>query len=447
MKRLAVASLLVAACGGGDLLTREEMLDPETCQDCHPRHYEQWSGSMHAYAADDPVFLAMNRRGQEETGGELGDFCVQCHAPMAVREGVTTDGLNMDEVPQHLKGVTCYFCHSVESVEGEHNNPLELADDLVMRGPFSDGTKNGAHKMAYSPLHDRRTQDSTAMCGSCHDIVTQSGVHLERTFAEWKDSFFNRPHNQGGLSCGNCHMPGDEDSVVADFEGVPRRTFHEHSFPGIDVARTPWPQMEEQLAGIRRDLDPAILPELCYNPADGGRIELTLDNIGAGHMLPSGAAQDRRMWAEIHAYVGEDEVFSSGVVGDDQAVAAAAEEDPHLWQLRDYAYDENGEEAHMFWEVAEVESELLTPIITTDMQDPDFIHSSTREYPLASMPDRITAVLHIRPVGFEVLDDLVASGHLEQRFRDEARTITIEGTRFEWTPERAGADLCAQPAD
>src|SRR5688572_17420291 len=47
-------------------LTREQLLDPEACKDCHPRHYREWKSSMHAYAADDPVFLAMNQRGQEE---------------------------------------------------------------------------------------------------------------------------------------------------------------------------------------------------------------------------------------------------------------------------------------------------------------------------------------------------------------------------------------------
>ena len=46
---------------------------------------------MHAYAADDPVFVAMNKRGQRETNGELGTFCVKCHAPMAVANGTITE--------------------------------------------------------------------------------------------------------------------------------------------------------------------------------------------------------------------------------------------------------------------------------------------------------------------------------------------------------------------
>ena len=60
----------------------------------------------------------MNQRGQRETEGALGDFCVSCHAPMAVREGLTTDGSNLDELPDYAKGVTCFFCHTAEAVEG-----------------------------------------------------------------------------------------------------------------------------------------------------------------------------------------------------------------------------------------------------------------------------------------------------------------------------------------
>ncbi|HEX2878248.1 MAG TPA: multiheme c-type cytochrome, partial [Polyangiaceae bacterium] len=62
-------------------LTQEQLMDPRTCQGCHPMHYEEWRGSMHAYASMDPVFHAMNQKGQQETAGALGDFCVSCHAP------------------------------------------------------------------------------------------------------------------------------------------------------------------------------------------------------------------------------------------------------------------------------------------------------------------------------------------------------------------------------
>ena len=113
--------------GNSATLPRDQLLDPTTCKQCHADHFREWSGSMHAYASDDPVFLAMNKRGQRETGGQLGAFCVSCHAPMAVREGATKDGLDLDRVPAKLKGVTCFFCHTVDQVSGSHDEPQRLA--------------------------------------------------------------------------------------------------------------------------------------------------------------------------------------------------------------------------------------------------------------------------------------------------------------------------------
>ena len=78
---LLIALAGLVACGGDDVLPKAELMDPATCAQCHPKHHREWASSMHAYAADDPVFLAMNKLGQEETGGALGDFCVRCHAP------------------------------------------------------------------------------------------------------------------------------------------------------------------------------------------------------------------------------------------------------------------------------------------------------------------------------------------------------------------------------
>src|ERR1043165_7437703 len=108
-----VVLLLVVALGacGDKKLSVEELQNPETCKDCHQKHYDQWSGSMHAYASEDPVFVAMNKRGQRETNNELGDFCIKCHAPMAVNLGVAT-GTNFDPaaLTPATKGITCYFC-------------------------------------------------------------------------------------------------------------------------------------------------------------------------------------------------------------------------------------------------------------------------------------------------------------------------------------------------
>jgi hypothetical protein len=447
MIRLALAAaVLLAACGGSnpDYLPTEELMKPEACMECHPKHFTEWSGSMHAYAADDPVFLAMNARGQADTGGALGDFCVNCHAPMAVRLGMTTDGLNLSSLPQHVKGVTCFFCHSVASVEGDHNNPLVLAADDTMRGGLRDPgpVDSPAHRSMYSPYVDADAPESAAMCGACHDFQNSKGVHLERTFEEWKTTIFgqlDRP--MSFLTCGECHMDPYTD-VVADVPDidVPQRQDgrRDHSFPGIDVALTPWPQQAEQLAAIEKFLKPTLNPKLCYNPEN--ELQYTLDNVGSGHMFPSGAAQDRRAWAEVIVYDASDNVlYSSGVVAPGVDPDPA---EPDLFRFWDDIFDDAGEPTHFFWEVASHdESTLLKPATTTCPSTPGFFHATIHDYPVTlnfANVARITARVLIRPMPFELLEEL----GIDPAIQGMMPTHEVTGTKVEWTPATEPDGYC-----
>src|SRR4051794_33053665 len=134
-------------------LSRAQLLDPEACRGCHAEYYTEWSSSMHAYASRDPVFLAMNRRGNQETAGALGSFCVKCHAPMALLEGQTIDGLDLETLPNSMQGVTCYYCHNVAHVTGTHDNALELdaAVPNALRAGISNPSPN-PHRSGYSAL-------------------------------------------------------------------------------------------------------------------------------------------------------------------------------------------------------------------------------------------------------------------------------------------------------
>jgi hypothetical protein len=313
---------------GPEVVDIDALRDPETCRDCHAKHVEEWEGSMHAYAAEDPLFLAMNARGQRETDGALGDFCIKCHAPLAVAYGLTTDGLNLDEVPAQMKGVTCYFCHSVAAAAGDHNNPLVLMEDGAMRGGIAEPEKSGVHRSLYSPLHDRGDLRSANLCGSCHDIVTPAGVHMERTFAEWRESLYSDPE-KGALSCGQCHMRGRDD-VVATVDGAPTRRVHSHAFPGVDVALTDFPHREEQRALIQRELDFTLGAQICVEEFPGStEILIDLENVAAGHSWPSGSAPDRRAWVEIVAYAGDQVVWTIGDVADDEALVDYVADNPN----------------------------------------------------------------------------------------------------------------------
>lgn len=434
---LLIAAALAASCGPDEeervTLTGEALRDPNNCLPCHADQFREWSSSMHAYAAEDPVFLAMNKRMLRETNGASGDFCVACHAPMALRLGLTKDGSNLAELPTSVRGVTCYFCHTASAVEGTHNSPIKLADDGVMRGSIHDPISSMPHPGAYSPLHDREVPESSSLCGACHDVVTPHGAHIERTFEEWKNSLYSKP---GQLSCGKCHMDG-RDGLAAQTKGAPTRKVHDHSMPAVDIALTPFFGAEGQRAAVQRLLDTTLLTKLCVKQTPLGYVaDVTLDNAFAGHKFPSGANQDRRAWVELFAYKAGAVIFSTGVVEDKKAASKLV--DPSYWLLRDKIFTPDGRETHLFWEAARVEQEQLPAAVTNNPVDPRFNHSVTRTFNLPAAPDRVTMRVRMRPLDFDLLDDLVASGDLDPQILDRVPTYDLASGTKEWTFDTGG---------
>lgn len=439
------AAVLAAACGSDTdappepTLVGQALQDPNNCLPCHAEQFREWSGSMHAYASEDPVFVAMNQRMLRETNGASADFCVGCHAPMAVRLGLTKDGSNLAQLPTSAKGVTCYFCHAADSVEGTHNNPLHLADDGVMRGGIHDPVAAMPHRGAHSNLHDREMPESSGFCGACHDVVTPHGAKVERTFEEWKASLYAKP---GQLSCGKCHMEG-RDGPAALVAGAPTRRLHDHSMPAVDIALTPFFGADEQRRMVQDLLDQTLIVKLCVKQTPlGVTADVTLDNAFAGHAFPSGANQDRRAWVELVATdAAGATIFESGVVRDRTPASGLA--DPNHWLLRDRIFRADGTETHMFWEAASVEPAQLPAAVTNDPLDPAFIHSVTRSFALPAIPDRVALRVRMRPLDFDLLDDLVRSGDLDPAILDRVPTYELASGTREWTRD-VGFTRCVQ---
>ncbi|MEO8876876.1 MAG: multiheme c-type cytochrome [Polyangiaceae bacterium] len=432
---IAVASVAAACSTKNDAapksLSKEQLMDPQSCGQCHSQHLDEWSGSMHAYASDDPVFIAMNKRGQRETNGSLGNFCVKCHAPIALKTGATTDGSNLAQLPAPMHGVTCYFCHSVESVNGAHDNPLGLADDLTLRADISDPRDNTAHSSKYSVLHDGAQPDSAKMCGSCHDVTTQTNVDVEKTLVEWQGSIFAKNTPQTLLTCSGCHMPSSQ-APASDQSGMPVRAVHSHSVPGVDISLLPNAQSNLQRVQVQQNLDPALVAKLCVTPpGNGPTVTATLDDAFVGHDWPSGATHDRRAWLEVVAYQGTSVVFSSGVVADGQDVLTIT--DPNLWIFRQRLLDGAGNEVKFMWQAVTTEGTFLTPSVTNNPQDPGYYHALSHTYDVPPNADRITMRLRIISIGLDVIDALIASGDLDASLRANVPVYTLAGTTLEWT--------------
>jgi hypothetical protein len=445
---VASASLGCGHSSGGappTTLDRDSLIDPQTCGTCHADHYRDWVGSMHAYASDDPVFQAMNARGQRETNGELGSFCVKCHAPMALNEGATTDGTNLAAVPQKLKGITCFFCHTIDAVTGSHNAAVTLSGDLVMRGEYSDPAPNSAHASSYAVLQDRDHIQSASMCGACHDITAPPGAAIERTYAEWQSSIFAAP--DGGETCGQCHMSqSTSPRPIAQTANASPRLYHAHDFPGADVALTPgFPNAAGEQQTMLAFLQTTLQAALCVTQQGDG-IRVIVDNVSAGHFWPSGASQDRRAWAEVIASKGGQPFYQSGVVPDGTPVVSL-QGDPDLWLLRDCMFDASNQPVDMFWQAATTEGNELPVPVTTDITLPAYFKTHVEQrfpralgaQPLNQMPDQVTLRIRLQPIGLDVLDDLVATQDLDAAVAAKMPTWDVTPL-LTWTPAEAAAE-------
>lgn len=456
---LIIASLCAtAACGNPSPTAHvdtSELLDSAKCQSCHPAQYQQWAGSMHAYASDDPVFRAMNARAQRESNNTLGTFCVNCHAPMAVRTGMT-DGTNLDALPAPVRGVTCYFCHSITEVTGTHNAPLTLDAKGNLYGPFADPLPGVPHAAAYSPFLDGSTNESAHACGSCHDIVNLRGAHVERTFAEWKATLLSQAPNS--QTCAECHM-AESSGFASETPPNKIRRVHDHTMAGVDLALGPFPapgsgaetlpQNQSQQNAAQAFLDTAVQATLCLNPATR-RLQLTLDNVGAsGHSWPSGATSDRRAWVELIAYLGGQAIYASGnteAVGSFPSALPLEDgsPDPDLWLIRDCIFDTTGTPLVLFWQTDLLaKSNQLPSLVTRDAMDSTTPQAHfMREFPskgtLAALPDHVTVKLRLQAIGEDVLDSLVASGDLDPSVPSQIARYTLGGgAALDWTPTAA----------
>ena len=370
---------LLLACVDEDPMV-VDLDDPQACAGCHPSHVEQWSSSMHAYAAVDPVYDAIVARGEREDGPQ---DCDSCHRP--------TD-----------QGVTCAHCH---------------VQDGVMHGGLAEPMETSAHPSLWSPTHDRKQAESVLLCATCHD----------RSYQEWRQSVFSEDNPESMLTCGGCHMRGS-DGVASTVEDSPERRIHSHQVPGVGVALVDFPGREQHSQAVEQALAGTVLPQLCVFPMPETRIEVFLENIASGHAWPS-CSRNRRAWVEVVAYNEAGEVlYSSGVVDDQTPLSSLG--DPYLWVIGE-SYMAGEEEVLFPWEAHSIEATTLLPMDLFGTS----VHQ-TREY---IVPEgwvaRATVRVRMRPQRLDLLDALVESGDLDPAVRAAAPTFDVGYTELEWTPE------------
>jgi hypothetical protein len=323
-------SLINTVTGGAVRST--EFFPPSKCRGCHPDIFDQWKGSMHSNAARDPVFLALWKIGSDETKGGVEKLCAGCHTGIGtvaeeVRRG--DDGeFTMSDIAR--EGVQCHLCHSVTAstmlttpTAMPQNASLVLDPGLVMRGPFADA-KPMWHEAAYSALHTQ-----AEFCGNCHNVFHPvSNFHIENTYTEWKFSVYA----QKGIVCQDCHMMPVEKAIEAARTLVPpqnpgraspmgpdRPNIFSHEFVGANFTVTRLLGADRHAGIAEARLKSAARLDL-FPPkeavrGDIARLKVRVNNVGAGHNLPTSLTEVRQMWLDVTVTdAGGREVYRSGAL-------------------------------------------------------------------------------------------------------------------------------------
>lgn len=205
-------------------------LSSAQCGRCHAKQLREWKTSLHARTSS-PGLLAQLVNAKPDTVKS----CLKCHAPLAEQ---LPSAPGYDEALSH-EGVTCASCH----VRG-----------WVRRGPppRPDATPLGiaSYPFVVDPAYER-----SDFCLPCHQLPPSNAVNgrpLLNTYREWLEG----PYMRRGVQCQHCHMPD-----------------REHTWRG---AHDP----ETVRQGLRLDTRGA---------REGGAvaIDVVLENVGAGHYLPT----------------------------------------------------------------------------------------------------------------------------------------------------------------
>jgi len=287
----------------------------EDCAECHNDLYQQHKQGMmsqsytHAWDEIEYFELALPHSLIEEKVAGIKAGCNGCHAPLAFLAGDIPPKPPAENTRAN-EGVSCDLCLSIVGFEGEV--PFNF-NYRVEPGDVQQGVRTGTESM-YHEIQPNPFLMSAEFCGTCHNEKDPWGLWVKATHLEWKES----PQSKGGIVCQDCHMPPAAGNSAPDGGGLEHSDVRQHLFHGAHD--------EGKVAG---SVEVRIHPS-AREVQSGGSITLqaTVVNAKAGHMIPTGSAEERVVWLHVEAEDAKGNRYSlpvdrKGFEGEEMTIASA----------------------------------------------------------------------------------------------------------------------------
>ncbi|MEO1937902.1 MAG: multiheme c-type cytochrome [Sulfurimonas sp.] len=321
-----------------------------TCKVCHSEIFNEWADSNHRHLADsNPYYMVMENLAGMDKGEAFREWCMGCHNPSAVttkqtktthfmRENSMPDPLFVqgsahliEEYKQHRKrleqGVSCIACHRMSDVKEQGNSSYRLSLHKRKRYLFGDATSGmklwlnekliNANPKVHKKGYMQASYQESRYCASCHnEFLPHSKKMVVATYDEWRDSPYNNQQNQKEhKSCQDCHMSYIKDgrfvgkSGRSTKGGVYKKQIKTHYFSGANHFLVGLKSKEHEAQSIALLKTAAKLDAKIVD----NRLFVGVTNVGAGHHLPTGAADFRELWLHVTVRDGDGKkVFESG---------------------------------------------------------------------------------------------------------------------------------------
>lgn len=198
-------------------------LDSE-CKSCHPLISQEYESAMHKNSTifKDPIHKAVWDR--HPINKKKSKYkCAKCHTPTAsnLKEmmGKETKGVPDASNPTHTEGISCAFCHRIESIK---HGSMSNSNVISKKEKHYFGTMQNALKSEFhTSSSDNKNFQNGNVCIGCHSH--------KKNKAKLNVCSTNISNEMDRANCVSCHMP-KVDGSVSNVRETKKHSFH--GFPG-----------------------------------------------------------------------------------------------------------------------------------------------------------------------------------------------------------------------